>query len=256
MAIVWRDKLLAFGVHFIATAVLAAAAAALIFGVWFPAPFNQMIGGTKLFELVVGCDLVLGPMLSLVIFDRGKSRRELVTDYTIVALVQLAAMSYGVWVIAGSRPAYVVFARDRFEVVMAQAITDEYLAETRDPHFARRPLAGPEFAVLRIPAGEQRDVLFQELAGVKTEARPRFYVLYASGLAEIREHADALAELEARHPESRATLAAAVAEAGVPAERLRWLPVRARLGFYTALVDVETAKPVSYALFDPYFAVD
>ena len=72
MAIVWRDKLMAFGVHFIATALLAAAAAMLFFGIWFPSPFNEMIGGTELFELVVGCDLALGPLISLVIFNRGK----------------------------------------------------------------------------------------------------------------------------------------------------------------------------------------
>jgi len=252
MAIVWRDKLLAFGVHFIATALLAAAAATLIFGVWFPAPFNEMIGGTKLFQLVVGCDLALGPLISLVIFNRKKSRRELVTDYTIVAAVQLAAMTYGVWVMAASRPAYVVFAKDRFEVVMAQAISDEYLAETRDPHFARRPLSGPEFAFLRIPPADEQDVMFQELAGHETEARPRFYAPYETGLAEIRQRAGSLAALEARHPEAKAVLAAAAAEAGVPAERLRWLPLRARLGFWTALIDVETGKPVSYAPVDPY----
>src|SRR4051812_44178877 len=104
MKIAWRDKLLAFGIHFIVTAAVAAAAAALIFLVWYPTPFNEMIGGTKLFVLVVGCDLALGPLISLVIFDRQKTRRHLVTDYTIVALVQLAALSYGVWVLAGSRP--------------------------------------------------------------------------------------------------------------------------------------------------------
>ena len=116
--IVWRDKLLAFGVHFIATALLAAAAAALIFLVWFPAPFDEMVGGAKLFVLVVGCDLALGPLISLVIYNRAKSRRQLVIDYTIVAVVQLAAMSYGVWVMAASRPVYVAFSTDRLEVVM------------------------------------------------------------------------------------------------------------------------------------------
>jgi hypothetical protein len=42
------------------TLTFAACAAALIFLVWFPRPFATMIGGTELFMLVVGCDLVLG----------------------------------------------------------------------------------------------------------------------------------------------------------------------------------------------------
>jgi hypothetical protein len=65
--IVWREKLIAMAIHFGVTAVFAASAAALIFFVWFPPPFHTMIGGTELFLLVVGCDLALGPLLSLVI---------------------------------------------------------------------------------------------------------------------------------------------------------------------------------------------
>jgi hypothetical protein len=252
LAIVWRDKLLAFGVHFIATALLAVAASALIFGLWFPEPFNRMLGGTKLFELVVGCDLALGPLVSLVIFNRGKSRRALVTDYTVVAIVQLAAMGYGVWVMAASRPVYVVFAKDRFEVVMAQTITDKSLAEARDPRYARRPLLGPEFVNLRVPASEKLDVMLQEVAGSETAARPRFYAPYESGLEEIRKRAGTLTDLEKRNPGAKPAVAAAMADAGVPVERLRWLPVATRRGFWTALIDVDTGRPVSYANVDPY----
>ena len=252
MAIVWRDKLLAFGIHFIATALLATAAAALIFGVWFPAPFNAMIGGTKLFVLVVGCDLALGPLISLVIFNRGKSRRHLVIDYSIVALVQLAALGYGVWVMAGSRPAYLAYVVDRFEVVAAHAISDADLAETRDPRFARRPLFGPELVTVKVPSAEEQDVLFEELAGHQSGARPRFYVPFPAGLEEIRRRGGMIPDLEKRHPEARAELERAVADAGVPAARLRWLPVAARLGFWTALIDFETGKPVSFADLDPY----
>ncbi len=78
--IAWRTKLFAFSLHFLATAVLAAIAAALIFLIWFPAPFARMVGGTELFMLVVGCDVVLGPLLSLVIYDPRKTRLALIVD--------------------------------------------------------------------------------------------------------------------------------------------------------------------------------
>ena len=86
--IVWREKFLATAIHFLVTLALAACAAALIFLVWFPDPMQTMIGGTELFMLVVGCDLALGPLISLVIYNSRKSRRELVIDYTIVGAVQ------------------------------------------------------------------------------------------------------------------------------------------------------------------------
>src|SRR5690349_17074460 len=87
--IVWREKFIAFAIHFAVTLAVGLVAAALIFFVWFPDPFQDMVGGSKLFMLVVGCDLALGPLISLVIYDSRKSRRQLYIDYSIVGLVQL-----------------------------------------------------------------------------------------------------------------------------------------------------------------------
>ena len=38
----------------------------------------------------------------------------------------------------------------------------------------------------------------------------------------------------------------------IPAERVRWLPVHHRQGFWTALIDIDDGKPVAYVAFDPY----
>ena len=62
-----------------------------------------------------------------------------------------------------------------------------------------------------------------------------------------------MAELEKKFPAYKPQLDAAVQAAGIPAERLRWLPVRHRNGFSTALIDIETGKPVRYVEdVDPY----
>jgi len=41
-------------------------------------------------------------------------------------------------------------------------------------------------------------------------------------------------------------------EIRIPAERVRWLPVRHRLGFWTALVDTGNGEPIAWVAFDPY----
>ena len=41
-------------------------------------------------------------------------------------------------------------------------------------------------------------------------------------------------------------------EVKIPAERVRWLPVRHRQGFWTALIDIENGEPVAWVAFDPY----
>ena len=252
MAIVWRDRFVAFAIHFLLTLALGALAAALIFLVWFPDPFQTMVGGTKLFELVVVCDLVLGPLISLVIYDKSKGRRKLVIDYTIVGVVQLAAMIYGVYIVAGTRPVYVAFSKDRFEIVVARDITDQELAAARDPQYAKLPLDGPHLVAIQVPAADQQDALFQSVAGNEEHARPKFYAPYESALPDIRKRARTVEWLARKFPKSKPLFDEAMKKVEIPPERVRWLPVRHRLGFWTALIDTADGKPIDWVAFDPY----
>ena len=248
----WREKFLAFAIHFVVTAALGACAAALIFLVWFPRPFATMIGGTELFLLVVGCDLALGPLLSLVVYNTRKSRGKLVFDYVVIGIVQLAAMLYGVYIVAGTRPVFVAFSSDRFEIVTARDIDDKELAAARSPEYRRLPLTGPSFINVVVSQADHNDALFEALNGNEEHQRPKFYQPYASGLETIRRRAKTVADLEKKFPAYQPQLDAAVEAAGIPAERLRWLPVSHRNGFSTALIDTETGKPVRYVEVDPY----
>ncbi len=139
----WREKFRAFSIHFATTLVVAAAAAALIFLVWYPPPFGTMVGGLKLFILITGIDLALGPLVSLVIYDSRKSRRALLFDYSVVAVVQIAALAYGIYSVSQARPAYVAFVKDRLEVIAAGEIAERDLAGGQRLGLCVAPLARP-----------------------------------------------------------------------------------------------------------------
>ena len=250
--IVWREKFLATAIHFLVTLALAAIAAALIFLVWFPDPLQTMIGGTELFMLVVGCDLALGPLLSLVIYNSRKSRRELLLDYTIVGTIQIAALVYGVTIVAGTRPVYVAFSADRLEIVTARDIVDKELAEARDAAYRTLSLTGPRYVGIEVPKAEHNDALFQALSGNEEHMRPKFYVPYETQLENIRAHARPIEALERKKPASKPLLEAAMRDVSIPAERVHWLGVHHRKGFWTALIDIGDGKPVAYVDFDPY----
>jgi hypothetical protein len=211
----WREKWLAFGIHFVATSLLAAAAASLIFFVWFPDPFQTM-------------------------------------DYCIVGTVQIAALVYGVYIVAGTRPVYVAFNKDRLEVVTARDIAAADLAEARDPAWARLPWDGPKFVSILIPDADQQDAMFQAVQGKEEHQRPKFYAPYDTALEDIRRRSKTVAELTAKFPASKTQFDAAMGEVDIPQERVRWLPVRHRQGFWTALIDTENGRPVAYVPFDPY----
>jgi hypothetical protein len=248
----WREKWRAFAIHFAATSVLALSAAGVIFGIWFPAPFDRMVGGAELFLLVVGCDLVLGPLISLVIFDSRKSRGKLIFDYCVVGFVQLAAMVYGVWIVAGSRPVYVAFSADRLQVVSAADIRPSELESARDPAYRRLPVTGPKLVAIVVPAADHDDALFQALDGNEEPLRPKFYVPYASQLAAIQRRARPLDDLLKRHPEAGPKLASARTATGRPEEQLRYLPVRYHDTFWTVLIDATTGQPLEYFDFDAF----
>jgi hypothetical protein len=248
----WREKLLATGAHFALTLLLAIIAAALIFLVWYPDPFQRMIGGTELFLLVSGCDLALGPLISLVIFDSRKSRRKLVFDYVVVGAIQIAALVYGVMILAGVRPVYVAYSVDRLEIVLADDLREKELAQASAAEFSRLPWTGPRLVSVVVPKAERQDALFAALDGNEEHQRPRFYQPYEAQLPEIRKHARPLVALTRSKPASVPLLDEALRDVDLPHERLGWLPVHHFRGFWTALIDMTTGKPVAYIALDPY----
>lgn len=251
--IAWREKAAAFAVHFLVTLLLAASAAALVFLVWFPDPLQEMLGGTTLFEILVLCDLGLGPLTSFVVYSSKKSRRALWFDYIVIGTLQLSAFLYGIYAVANLRPAFIVFVGDRIEVVSAGEIADADLAKGADG-YRDRPLWGPQLVAIEEPQDpkERDEALFAALEGRDYPVLPTYYVPYEQGLSQLKQVALPVHELEKRHAEAKPLVADAAAELQIPVEKLRWLPVRSAKGFWTALLDRDTGYPVAWLPVDPY----
>lgn len=251
--IVWREKAKAFAIHFLVTLTLCAAAATLVFLVWFPDPYQQMLGGTRLFEILVACDLGLGPLTSFVIYNSKKSRRELLFDYSVIGIIQLAAFCYGFYTVANTRPAYVAFVKDRIEVVTAGELDDVDLAKGPE-QYRKRPLWGPQLVSIHEPEDpkEREKVMFSAFEGKDYSVLPLYYVSYEQELANIKKRALPVSDLEKRHPDAKPLVASEVAKLQIPAEKLVWLPVKHRKGFWTALLNPDTLRPVGWLPLDPY----
>ncbi|WP_129780023.1 TfpX/TfpZ family type IV pilin accessory protein [Peristeroidobacter soli] len=249
--IAWREKFRALSLHFLVTAAMAALAAAVIFLVWFPDPFQQMLGGTRLFLLISGIDLVLGPLSSLIVYNSKKTRRALIFDYTVIGIVQLAAFGYGVMSIADARPAYVAFAKDAFEVALAGDLEDQDLQAAKDP-YRTRPKWGPKVVGTQSPTNreERNALLFSAVSGKDIQMFPKYFVPYEAVREQVKQKAQPLEVLYKHHPEARQM----VAEAGlkIPEAQLRWLPIRGKT-FWTVLLDANGGPPLAYLPVDPYY---
>ncbi|MGH8236421.1 MAG: TfpX/TfpZ family type IV pilin accessory protein [Steroidobacteraceae bacterium] len=249
----WREKATAFAMHFLVTLVLSAGAAALVFLAWYPDPFQTMLGGAKLFVVLLFCDLGLGPLTSFIIYNSKKSRRTLLFDYAVVGIIQLGAFVYGIYSVANTRPVYIVFVKDRLEVVSAGELDDADLAQGAD-RYRKRPKWGPQLVGTQEPQDlqERNKVLFSALAGKDYSVLPTYYVPYEQNLPDIRQRALPVSQLEKLHPETRPLLASAVAQLQMPVDKLVWLPVKYRNGFWTVLLDPDTGHPVHWLPVDPY----
>lgn len=75
---------------------------------------------------------------------------------------------------------------------------------------------------------------------------------YEAQLPQIKAHAKSLRELERAKPAAREDIEAANKSAGISRDSVPWLPIKGNEGFWTALIDADTARPKAYIPLDPY----
>lgn len=99
----WRAKAGALALHLLASTLLVGVALILMRLCWFPEPLFATDGGGTGLKLLLLVDLVLGPLLTVIVFNPKKARRSMVLDLSLIAVLQLAAYGAGLWSIHGVR---------------------------------------------------------------------------------------------------------------------------------------------------------
>ena len=73
-------------------------------------------------------------------------RRDLVMDFTVIGLLQVAALTYRLWTVLAARPVHLVFEYSRMAVVHAVDIATELLVQAPTA-LQQLPLRGPTLVV-------------------------------------------------------------------------------------------------------------
>ena len=89
--------------------------------IWYPGDLFYIDGGIQGLKIIAPIDLVLGPALTLLLYRPWK--KSLKFDMATIAIVQVAALSYGVFVAYQQRTAAIVFAENRFETISLSEFT-------------------------------------------------------------------------------------------------------------------------------------
>ncbi len=101
-------KLKATGVHLSLSLVVFVYLAYQIYFNWYPQPYFEIDGGWQGMRLVGAVDLILGPLITFLIFDLSKSRRAIIFDLLTIATIQFGALAYGVHATYSQRPVAIV----------------------------------------------------------------------------------------------------------------------------------------------------
>jgi hypothetical protein len=254
----WKDRFKASSIHFGISLVIALLAAVLVFGLWYPYPYRAISGGRELFLIVVLVDVIMGPLMTLAVFNRSKPRHELRRDLTVIALLQLAALVYGLWTVAVARPVHLVFEIDRFRIVHAIDVPAELLDQA-PVDLRQLPLAGPTLLSVREfkDSKESIEATMAAIQGVSLGARPDLWQSYAKAKPQIVAHARPLAELKNRFPTHTANIDRALASAPTssatrPATSVGYVPMIGRNTFWTVLIDVNTTDILAFVPIDSF----
>jgi hypothetical protein len=236
----WR----AAGTHLLICVGIAAGVLALMIGVWYGPTLFEAMGGAGLALIVIGVDVVLGPLLTLVVFRSGK--RGLKFDLTVIAAFQLAALVYGCHVVYLARPAFIVAVKDQFQVATVAELGPERLAAAAVPEYRSPSWWGPVWVYGEWPKTfeDQQRLLMASLAGEDLQHFPKYYAPYEQGREQVLKRAQPLAEVRKHEPQVGRAIDAWLAGSGIPEESLLYMPLRGRIAWVAVLLDRQSAKPV------------
>ena len=241
--------------HLMLSLLVAAMAAALVFGLWYPPPYGALAGGFTLFTLVVSVDVICGPLLTLVVFDPRKPHRELLRDIGLVVLLQLSALTYGLYSVAQARPIYLAYEGNRFRVV-SMADVDASKLPNALPQFRAPGYTGPRLVGAKL--AEETDPNYKEsiilsMQGLPPAFRPDRWVPYDSLLPQLKAELAPIATLKAKHPEAVAEIDAAMTQHRLTDETAGYLPLDAAKADplnWVVIVARGTGQPMAFLPLD------
>jgi hypothetical protein len=244
-----KNRITAFLLHLLISGMVALAAVFVVFYIWYPTPLNEAAGVTQIFLLLLAVDIAIGPILTLIVYKPNKP--SLKFDMTVIALLQLAALGYGVNTVFEGRPAFVVFSVDRFELGRACDMDPESTSKALQSG-NQAAIAGwmkPRWvaAVASKDAKRVQDIMFSSLqGGPDLHQLPELFVPISQVKQQILAKALPLEELHELQRKNGS-------EVNLDDwKESKWLPLRGKVKNLVVLIDAHTADVLKILDIDPW----
>ena len=233
--------------HLAVSVLIALLVISIVFFVWYPSPLARAVGVTHIFLMLIAIDVVVGPILGFIVYKKGK--KSLKFDLAVVILLQLSALSFGVYSISQGRPVWIGYVVDRFELVRNNDLINDHIDQAL-PQFQKPSWFKPQYVATEFAKDTQQrnDEMFAEIfSGISISQRPERYVELTQAKHQIQQRALPLAELEQYN--SKADVEKTLAK--YP-KADAWLPLKANTVDMVVLVNKESASIIKIVDLRPW----
>ena len=243
-----KNRFYAFLIHLLLSGLVAVATVTLVFFVWYPEPLDKAIGVTDIFLLVLAVDITMGPIMTFVVYQKGKP--SLKFDLFVIVVMQVAALTYGMSTVFAGRPAFIVFNKDRFDTVrpidMDTASTEK--AELAGNKNAQVSWFHPRWvaAVESTDRKRAEEILFSAVdGGADWPQLPELFVPLEQVKKRMLEKAKPLSALSHLNKNDPAL-------SNLQLDHIKFLPLRSKVRDMTVLIDGDSAAVIKIIDIDPW----
>ena len=237
-------------IHLFISLFIVGSVAAYVIYFWYPLSLLPMAKADKLLTMVGGIDLIVGPLLTLIVYKHGK--KTLKMDLTVIALIQAAFLSMVLYALFESRPVYLVATNKIFNLVFANDILAEDLAKA-DSKYQQLTIMKPKLVGVVMPSDAQevsRIILSALGGGSDLQHMPQYYVEYSQIAQQILKNAVPINQVAKISAKDLASLQKAAINYGYKSEDVRVMNLRSSRGFAVILIDGKTAEPIGFVNLD------
>ena len=249
-----KFRLKAFGLHLLGSASALSLILGGLYVGWYHWPGWHLTDVTQVVMVMVGVDVVLGPLLTFIVASASKPRRELVRDIAVIVAVQLVALIYGSLSLWSGRPLYYAYSEGVLQLVQAYDIGAEQWAVggRQNPAFAPHWYSLPRWIWAPLPQdsdARQKIVTAAITGGDDVISMPQYFKPWEQGVPELRKQLKKVDAIGYFAPSEKKRLKERMQAARFDTDQLNSIPLTGRGHPLLAVFDPAGVKPA--AIFSP-----
>lgn len=182
----------AFALHLLGSLLALSLILGSLYLGWYRWPGWYLADVVRVVMVMTGVDLVAGPLLTLIIANPSKTRRDLTRDVGVIVAIQLFALIYGFVSLWNGRPLYYAFSETQLQLVQAYDINagETALALQQNAALAPHWYSLPRWIWAPLPqdANESAKIVASAVAGGDDViSMPRYFKRWEEGLPALRK---------------------------------------------------------------------